>query len=105
MFISWGTVQHRMKYYDVHGNIEHGGGCRVKKVNLRRSLTSPRWVSHKCKDPTVLINKTTPQHRIYDVTFETAATRTCTLRYALRSREIYTEEPPEILSEPPPDAG
>ena len=31
-------------------------------------------------------------------------TRTHTLRYALRSREIYTEEPiasPEILSEPP----
>ena len=43
----------------------------------------------------------------YDVIFETTAytTRTRTLRYAFRSREIYTKESitsPEILSEAPP---
>ena len=35
---------------------------------------------------------------------ETTGTRTCTLRYELRSREIYIEEPitsPELLSEHP----
>ena len=53
----------------------------------------------------VLIIKTVPQHHgmtsLLKLLHYTSRTRT--LRYALRSREIYTEEPitsPEILSEP-----
>ena len=65
-----------------------------------------QWIKFCQPPPTVLFNKTILQCHSMTSLLKLLhyTTRTRTLRYALRSREIYAEGPitsPEILSEPP----